>query len=411
MIRSTILAISISLMGIASAQEAPTDGSETIEGIAAIVNDIPISYTDVRQRARFLLLGLGRQQPTPEQLQQITGQALEQLIDEKLQLEEAAEYEVEIEAAEIASAVEDMARQSGTNRENLFEQLLAAGVNPASLEEQMRAEIAWRRIMGGLFGSRIRISDNQIDDQIRRIKAAASKTQYQVSEIFLFAPDEENKEQAFTAAESIVEQLRQGAPFQVAAQQFSSSPTAATGGDMGWVSLPDIDEELAAAVRTMEGPGLTDPILVDNGVYIIAVNGRREPTETTTVVDLQQVISVDGDDQALQNAVEQADGCESLETVTGAIDGLTHAPLGRVNIDELGEEGAELVSQTEIGSATEIFAMSSGLAVIFVCDREDGVENVPSRAQIEDRLVNQQLGMMSERTLRNLRREATIIRR
>lgn len=249
MIRSTILAISIGLMGVASAQDAPSDGSETIEGIAAIVNDTPISYTDVRQRARFLLLGLGRQQPTPEQLQQITGQALEQLIDEKLQLEEAAEYEVEIEAAEIASAVEDMARQSGTNRENLFEQLLAAGVNPASLEEQMRAEIAWRRIMGGLFGSRIRISDNQIDDQIRRIKAAASKTQYQVSEIFLFAPDEENKEQAFTAAESIVEQLRQGAPFQVAAQQFSSSPTAATGGDMGWVSLSDLDEELLSLIH------------------------------------------------------------------------------------------------------------------------------------------------------------------
>lgn len=411
MIRSTILAISIGLMGIASAQEAPNDGSETIEGIAAIVNDTPISYTDVRQRARFLLLGLGRQQPTPEQLQQITGQALEQLIDEKLQLEEAAEYEVEIEAAEIASAVEDMARQSGINRESLFEQLLAAGVNPTSLEEQMRAEIAWRRIMGGLFGSRIRISDNQIDDQIRRIKAAASKTQYQVSEIFLFAPDEENREQALTAAESIVEQLRQGAPFQVAAQQFSSSPTAATGGDMGWVSLSDLDEELAAAVQAMGGPGLAEPIPVDNGVYIIAVNGRREPTETTTVVDLAQVISVDGDDQALEQAVEQAQGCETLETVASSIDGLMYAPLGLVNIDELGAEGAELVSQTEIGSATDIFAMSAGLAVIFVCGREDGVENIPSRAQIEDRLVNQQLGMMSERTLRNLRREATIIRR
>ena len=171
---------------------APEEGpsSRTLEGIAAIVNDEPISYSDVRQRARFLLLGLGRQQPTPEQVQQVTGQALEQLIDEQLQLQEAAEYEVEIEAAEIASAVSDMARQTGTDRDTLFEQLLAAGVNPSSLEDQMRAEIAWRRIMGGLYGSRIRVSENQIDDQVERMQAAAAETQFQVSEIFLFATDE-----------------------------------------------------------------------------------------------------------------------------------------------------------------------------------------------------------------------------
>lgn len=411
MIRSTVLAISLGLMGSAMAQDAPDANSETLEGIAAIVNDAPISYTDVRQRARFLLLGLGREQPTPEQLQQITGQALEQLIDEKLQLAEAAEYEVEIEAAEIANAVETMARQSGTDRESLFRQLLSAGVNPASLEEQMRAEIAWRRIMGGLFGSRIRISENQIDDQIARMKSAASKTQYQVAEIFLFAPDEETKEQAYQAALSIVEQLRQGAPFTIAAQQFSSSPTAAAGGDMGWVSLSDLDEELAEAIEALGGPGLTPPIRVDNGVYLLGVGGRREPMETTTILDLQQLISVSGDDQPLIDAVAQAEGCGELESIADADDSLVYAPLGRVDINELGEEGATLVSQTEIGQATEIFALSNGLATIFVCDRQDDADNIPTRSQIEDELLDQQLGMMSERTLRNLRREATIIRR
>ena len=48
---------------------------------------------------------------------------------------------------------------------------------------------------------------------------------------------------------------------------------------------------------------------------------------------------------------------------------------------------------------------------MFVCDRRDNVEALPNRDQIQDRLYSQQLGMISERSLRNLRREATIIRR
>ena len=101
--------LALPFAGQASAQEAPADdGSLTLEAIAAVVNDRPISFTDVRDRARMLLLSLGGQQPSPEQVQQITGQALEQLIDERLQLEKASEFELEISKEEIDGAVEGM---------------------------------------------------------------------------------------------------------------------------------------------------------------------------------------------------------------------------------------------------------------------------------------------------------------
>ena len=151
MVRQILAAVMIAALpvgGAAFAQEADAPERLALEGVAAIVNDQPISYSDVRQRARLLLLSLGGQQPTQEQIQQITGQALEQLIDERLQLEKAAEFEMEISPDEINGAVDDMARQSGATGDQLKEQLLAAGVNPASLEEQMRAEIAWSRVMG-----------------------------------------------------------------------------------------------------------------------------------------------------------------------------------------------------------------------------------------------------------------------
>ncbi len=415
MFRSVAIAslMAISACLTVSAQEAAPSAPEAqqIEGIVAVVNDDPISFTDVRQRARLLLLSLGGQQPTPEQVQQITTQALEQLIDEKLQLQEAAEYEVEITDAEIASSIDRLAQQSGITRDGLLQSLIQSGVNPASLEEQTRADIAWRRIMGGLYGSRIRISDNQITEQLKRLTADAQKEQYLTSEIFLYAPLEVDKQQAQVAAESILQQLRAGAPFEVAAQRFSSAPTAATGGDMGWIVLDSIDDARRDALQAMEGPGLTDPIIVDDGLYIMSVRGKRDPSDSTTVVDVTRVTVNDGSQESLQNAVNEIESCSAIEDVVNSDDNLRSVALSDLNVEDLGPEGQSMVLNTDVGSATDIFAQSGTLAVMFVCDRRDNVQALPNREQIEDRLYSQQLGMISERSLRNLRREATIIRR
>ncbi|MEL7112269.1 MAG: SurA N-terminal domain-containing protein [Pseudomonadota bacterium] len=418
MFRSVALASLMAISGCMtiSAQEvapaAPTaPEAQQIEGIVAVVNDDPISFTDVRQRAQLLLLSLGGQQPTPEQVQQITTQALEQLIDEKLQLQEAAEYEVEISDAEIANSIDRLAQQSGITRDGLLQSLIQSGVNPASLEEQTRADIAWRRIMGGLYGSRIRISDNQITEQLKRLTADAQKEQYLTSEIFLYAPLDIDKQQAQVAAESILQQLRAGAPFEVAAQRFSSAPTAATGGDMGWIVLDGIDDERRDALQAMPGPGLTDPIIVEDGLYIMNVRGKRDPSDSTTVVDVTRVAVDDGSEASLQAAVDEISDCSSIDDVVNAEDNLRSVTLTDLNVEDLGPEGQAMVLNTEIGSATDIFAQSGTLAVMFVCDRRDNVQALPNREQIEDRLYSQQLGMISERSLRNLRREATIIRR
>ena len=414
MVRQIIAAAVLMAMGSAGAGIAQeTTGPErlSIEGIAAVVNDAPISYSDVRQRARLLLLSLGGQQPSPEQIQQITGQALEQLIDERLQLEKAAEFELEISKSEIDAAIENMARQGGITGSALRQQLLSAGVNPVSLEEQMRAEIAWNQVMGGLYGSRIRISDNQAEDQLDRLKTAMQKTQYRVSEIFLFAPDPASKTQATQAANSIISQLRQGADFRLAAQQISSAPTAATGGDMGWVSLDDLVPEVATAVTAMTEPGLLQPITVENGVYVVLVSDRRAPPEPTTKVDLIRLAATNGSEETLQAALDEIQTCEDVQSIANASSDLRFGDLNDINVDDLGPEGRARVLATEINQPTDIFSSGSGVAVMYVCRREDGADALPSMDDLKSNLKNQELGMISERELRDMRRQATIIYR
>ncbi|KJS25851.1 MAG: peptidylprolyl isomerase [Hyphomonadaceae bacterium BRH_c29] len=413
MVRKLIAAaviLALPFAGPAAAQDSAPE-SLTLEGIAAVVNDRPISFYDVRQRARMLLLSLGGQQPTQEQVQQITGQALEQLIDEHLQLEKASEFDLEISPEEIDDAVNGMAAQSGLTGDALKSQLLSAGINPSSLEDQMRAELAWNRVMSGLYGSRIRISDNQVDDQLDQLRAASKKTQYRISEIFLYAPEPETRAQAMEAASSIIEQLKAGADFRVAAQRLSSAPTAATGGDMGWMSASDLLPELVPAIEGAPGPGLLDPIEVESGVYILYVQNKREPAEATTKVDLIRLVTKDPTDEKLVAAMDKIKSCDDVQTVANTTTGLRAQPMDDINIEELGPEGKALVESAEVGKPTTIFAVSGGLGTMYVCRREEGAEALPSRDDLKSSLKGRELNLISERELRNLRRDATILYR
>lgn len=401
-----MLVFSGPLLPLTHAQEATK-----IEGIIAIVNDDPISFTDVRARARMLLLSLGGAEPTPEQVQQLTSQALDQLIDEKLKLQEAAEYDLEVSDDEINNSLERLARQSGLTREGLTDTIMQAGINPISLEDQTRADIAWQRIMNGLYGSRIRISDNQIQDQLNRLELAAEKDQYQLSEIFLFAPEIEMRDDAITAANSIREQILAGAPFQLAAQRFSSAPTAATGGDMGWVTIEDLDEARAAEIALMSGPGLTEPIQVDDGVYIMLLRNKREPVEKSVLLDITRLAALNGSQDALNTMLEQISSCDDIMDLAEADPNIDASIIEDLDIKNLSEEAGQIFVNMPIDTYTDALSLNGSASVTYLCAKSDFSGNLPGRDQIEDQLFAQQLSMVSNRSLRNLRREATIIRR
>ncbi len=391
------------------AQDAPQEPDILqLEGVATLVNDEPISFHDIRQRVRMLAMTVGAE-ITPEVQQQLASTAREQLVDEILQMQAVSEFNVEISDQQIQSAVDDLAARSGVTREELYTEFAHSGINPTTLESQMRSDIAWRNMMSGLYGSRIRISQNQLDSELEQLRASSRETSYQLAEIFLFAPDEETKVQALQAAYTLVDQLRQGAPFQTAANQFSSSPTAAAGGDMGWVALKDLDPVLADVVGAATQPGILDPIVASDGIYVLALRNRREPEEETSLLQLRQLIATNGNVETLERAMDRIDGCGEIDDYAEDRGNLLSIDLGETLLSDLAVASQSLLTDLEPGQASTPFEMSAGWASIYVCQRRDGAQNLPTRDQIENQLFGQELGLISERELRNARREATIL--
>jgi len=291
------------------------------------------------------------------------------------------------------------------------------GIGKETLYDQIRAQMSWQRWIRGRYGSRLRIGEDQIKATQARLSAAASKPQYELSEVFIDANRVGGMAAATQGAAQLVAQLQQGAPFPAVARQFSAASTAAAGGDAGWVTLGEMPPEVDAAIEQLRPGQLSQPIPVKDGVYIIYLRDKRSGAGQT-MVNLKQA-AVPLTDSATPAAIEAArvklealrataKGCEDLEAVSAKSPGVVAGDLGEAEIADLATEFREAAQALQVGQLSAPIRTKVGLHVLAVCGKRSAGEAAVDHDQIEGRLTGQQLSMISRRYMRDLRNSATI---
>ncbi|MDX2273880.1 MAG: peptidylprolyl isomerase [Hyphomonadaceae bacterium] len=382
------------------------------ESVAVIVNDDVISTYDVRQRAALLLVSAGMQS-TPELQQRARAQAMRDLVDEHLQLQEAKNFDIAITPAEIDRRIADIAQSNRTTPEGLAQSLAAAGASIGSLRSQMEADIAWNRLMRGLYGNRVRVSEVEVRETQERIAASATRPQFLISEIFLPAETEQQFAEAQNGATQLLQEMQRGAPFPLVARQFSASASAAAGGDIGWIGQNELPAELQPLVEQLQPGQVSVPVRASNGVYLIAMRDRRAgaPAGSTSQVTLSQVTAPSERAETIGRVARRVNSCANLETQFREIPGIAIVDLGQATESDLSPAIRDRIAGVPAGSATAVQDSNGQASVIIVCSRQTAGGGVPTEAEISDRLFQQEMELLSERYLRNLRREATIIQR
>jgi peptidyl-prolyl cis-trans isomerase SurA len=432
---ASILALTVASLGLpALAQEAPpvvgaapaapaaARANPLSESVAAVVNDDIISSYDLMQRMRLLMVTSGLQ-PTQENLPQLEQEALRSLIDEHVQMQELRRVEKAQKITiistdkEVDEQINDIAKGNNMTGQQLTQQLAAQGVGVDTWRAQIRADSSWQSWIGGRYGSRLRIGDDQIKAFERRQADAASKPQYQVSEVFIDAARVGGMETAVNGAKQLVTQMQQGAPFPAVARQFSASPTAANGGDAGWIGLGEMPPEVDAALDPLRPGQLSAPIPVRDGVYIIYLREKRSGAKAA-LVDLKQVAvalpkdatqaQVDSANKILVDLKPKIANCETLEATAGKVDGVVAGDLGEAEITDLAPAFQEAANSLKVGQISDPIRTDAGLHLIAVCGKRQSGAAAPTHDQIENRLRGQQLALISKRYLRDLRNSATI---
>ncbi|HEX3431228.1 MAG TPA: peptidylprolyl isomerase [Rhizomicrobium sp.] len=402
------------------------------DGVAAIVNDSVISDYDLRQRMALFIATSGVK-PSADSLNTIRDQVLKQLETEQMQLMEARKDNVSVSSGDVDKAINDILKSNNLTMDQLKSVLSQGGVDIATLRSQISVQIAWSKLVQDQLGDRVHIAPEDVDAELARIKQAANKPRYLVSEIFQAVDSPEQDAKVQKGMSDLYNQIQLGAPFSSVARQFSQNPTAAQGGDLGWVQAGQLPPELEKRLTTMNVGDATEPIRAAGGYYILELRDKQEPAGSKLpdapkeasgapgTLPLVRVLIPIGPKPAkdLADRAMQAAGVlrEHLRDCTRARDVVSHMPgavymsLGSMKLADLSTDMQAAIAKTGPGESTVPFQSSAGIELILRCDKavpKESVFVIPTRDQVEQQLYEQQMTVLARRYMRDLRREADV---
>lgn len=405
----------------AARQPAPTsEGPSASDGIAAVVNDQVISVDDLASRIRMVTLStnLG---DSPEVRQRIAGQVLRTMIDEKLELEEAKRRNIAVSQDEIDKAFASIAKQNNMTAAQLDAVLKSHGIDRGALIDQLKASLAWVKLVRQRAEDINPVSDEEIDAAMKRLKEDEHQPQARVAEIFLAVDNSQQDDKVRQTALRLIDEMKQGARFSAMAQQFSQSPTAAVGGDLGWISPQELPPELAKVAGQLRPGELSPPIRAPAGYYLLLVLDRRGGNSGgpgDTVLHIVQVVfslpspATEAARQAAfaqaQNVKETAKSCEDMLRI-GKERASQLSSEGDLHVNQIAPAMRSFVLGLGIGKASQPILQKNGVGVIMVCNKStSGPEAPPTRQEVANQLVRQRLDILARQYLRDLRQAAYV---
>ncbi|MCC7016215.1 MAG: peptidylprolyl isomerase [Rhodospirillales bacterium] len=399
---------------------APAVARITVEGIAAIVNDEPISRLDLDHRLRFTLLTSGLPD-TAEIRRRLIPDVIQGLIDERLKAQEAKRLGIKAEKAEVESILHRMEAQSGMSQGGMKAYLDKVGIALGTLTARIESDIVWRQIVTRRYRRGIRISDEEVDEHLARIRANAGKPQSLAAEIFIAVEDPSKEGEATALAARLVDQIRRGVPFRAIAQNFSQSPSAAQGGDLGWVSAGQLEPAADQALATLQPGQITPPVRGENGYYILMLRERRAGsalTDSEPMLSLHQVLvplppnptpaQLRVQLAQTESLVGDAKSCADMERAAKASGSPMSGSLGTVKLSSLPAETRALVENLPVNTPSQALQAKDAFIVMMVCKREVPTAAAEERQRVLNMLVDERLQLGARQYLRDLRRAAFV---
>jgi peptidyl-prolyl cis-trans isomerase SurA len=253
--------------------------------IVVVVNSEPITNREVqvlRQRLANDAAARGGNKPEDSEL---TREAVEQLINEKAQLQQAQEAGIKIETEAIDQAELNVASSNQMSREDMHKRLAQEGISVSAFREQLRTQLTLTRLREREVDGRVRVSDLEVEQFLNeQIKAQAAQVPAQLNlGMVLIAVPENSSESAIKAlgerAADVARRAQAGENFAELAKAFSQTPDqGANGGEMGLRPADRYPELFLEATRSLQAGEVAAPVRSAAGFHILKVLERRQVT-------------------------------------------------------------------------------------------------------------------------------------
>ncbi len=264
-----------------AATASPTHGAEAVNGIAAVVNNDVITYSEVRDlvgpRERLL-----RSQYSGEELNkkiiELRKSALQDLIDRQLIIQAFQKEKFEIPQYFVDERVAQVIRDSfGGDRNAFIKTMEAQKFSMSKFKSLEREKIIVQAMRSKNVKSNLLVPPAKVEEFYRQHpELFSSKAQVKLRMIMI--PGKAGSAVADpqkSMADEIRAKLVTGADFDKMAQMYSEDSTRDLGGDWGWVERKTLAPPLEQAAFNLAVGKVSNIVQLGGNYYILKVEDKR----------------------------------------------------------------------------------------------------------------------------------------
>lgn len=235
---------------------------------AVTVNGVAIDDKEVAARIQLMKLEGGGG----------SSKALDALITEQLQLQEATRLGIQVTDQQVDGAYQQVARNVKMSTDKLTQLLRANGVSDATMKSRLRAALAWQGVSEVAIKPRVQVSDLQLDQEAQKDLTADLSYDYVLKEI-LFITSGKN------ASGRTGEANKYRAAFKGcdSAVDLSLKFTDAAVRDVGRRHATQMPDAQAKELGGLNVGGITKPRVTESGVSMLAVCSKTQARDTTFI--------------------------------------------------------------------------------------------------------------------------------
>jgi len=316
---------------------AKTVQIEELDHVIAVVNNDVITANELKKRIKQFFAKLKDKSKRLPPKNVLYRQILEQIINEKIQLQLAKRASVIIDDETVNGVIQRIAQENNLTLPEFRNVLKQDGITYAEFRENIKNEITIRQLKKRRVENRIVVTEQEIDTEVKNQQNnKALSDEFHLAHILIATPEAASPEkiqQAHQKAQQVIGQLKLGADFAETAAAHSNGQNALNGGDLGWRQAAQLPSIFTDKVVQLEAGEMTDIIRSPNGFHIVKVVERRTKDKRRIVeqTHAQHILMVPN--QVKNSAVVKNKLVRLRERI---IAGEEFAPIARANSDDKG---------------------------------------------------------------------------
>jgi len=398
---------------------------QSLDRVIAVINDDVITHLELENRLTSLDAEIKSQGGDAPPRDELRRQMLQQMINDKLQLQAAKRLGLSVDEKAIDEAVQNVARNNRLTLNQLREALATEGISYGLFRESIKTQMLINQIYTRHIRNRIVVTEEELDGFISSGGGRADAREYDVSHILVRVAenaDPEITDIARDKAKSIVSSLQRGMEFAEAAKKYSDAPDASEGGRLGWRTPKELPELFTEALSRIDIGSSTNVLQSPNGFHILHINdakGSNQSAVTQTnvrhiLIKTDEFLSQSEAEHRVEQLRERVLNGESFPDLARVhsddpISAIKGGDLGWVMPGELTGSFEDAMGKLKAGEVSEPVFSPFGFHLIQVLDRrQQNMGEEVTRGRARAQLVAQKSEERYESWLKRMRDQSYV---